>query len=99
MTSKGKVVGKLPPRGNANSTWDEVVHTAQQHPNEAVLADADLAMTMINSVRQYVDRGRKPYVTDEGHILVSCRNSHRPLGGKRRGDMYFTWIPNGSKEA
>lgn len=91
MTSKGKVVGKLPPRGNANSTWDEVVHTAQQHPNEAVLADTGLAMTMINSVRQYVDRGRKPYVTDDGYIEVSCRNSHKVEGGGRAGDMYFVW--------
>jgi hypothetical protein len=89
--SQGKVVGKLPPSGSLNTTWDSSVHLAQQHPNEAVEVATDINVVTINSVRQYVKRA--PYTTPDGHIEVSCRGSVQKDDGKRYGNMYFTWIP------
>lgn len=93
----GKLVGALPPKGNINTDYDESVILAQQHPNEAVEVATNLSVITINSVRQYVERGRQPYVTGDGYIEVSCRDSKAHEDGKRYGTMYFRWIPNNTK--
>jgi hypothetical protein len=89
-------VGQLPPRGSINTEWDGAVATARNHPNEAVEVAQNISVVRINSVRQYVVR--PPYSTPEGHIVVTCRGSKADDEGKRRGNMYFTWVPNDKRK-
>jgi len=90
--TKGKLVGKLPPRASRGEDydWDAAALLAVQHPDEAVLAATHVPESRVKAVRGYK---RKPFVSDTGHIMVAVRNSAVEADGIRYGDVYFLWEP------
>lgn len=88
--TKGKLVGKLPPRASRGEDydWDAAANLAAQHPDEAVLAASHVPESRVKSVRGYT---RRPFVQDTGHIVVAVRNSTVEADGIRYGDVYFQW--------
>lgn len=91
-----KVVGALPPRGNINTEWDGFVPIARENPGQAVRVGTNVPNLRVNAIRQYVRR--PPYLTEEGRIEVSLRNSRVDADNIRRGEMYFTWHPATKKK-
>lgn len=89
---EGKLVSSVPPaRWPAQVyDWDAIAQLAKENPDMAVLAGEHVRMTTIKSVRAY---NRPPFVTSEGRIKVSMRNSVEETDGHRYGDLYMEWIP------
>jgi hypothetical protein len=63
---------------------------AKDNPDSVVLAGEHVRMTTIKSVRAYT---REPFVSTDGRIKVSMRNSIEEADGHRYGDVYMQWIP------
>jgi hypothetical protein len=89
---EGKLVSSVPPKRFAEQVydWDGIAELARNNPDMAVLAGEHVRMTTIKSVRAYT---RSPFVTNEGRIKVSMRNSVEEADGHRYGDVYFEWVP------
>ena len=94
---KGKVLSELPPRGNRVKhlyDWETHVATARKHVGSVVLAETNVPVTHINSLRLY---RLPPFVTTEGYIKVSYRNSKVQPSGVRTADVYLQWQPTGKE--
>jgi plasmid stabilization system protein ParE len=91
--TRGKLVGKLPPRAarGEDYDWDAAAKLAAQHPEEAVLAATHVPESRVKSVRGYT---RVPFHTEAGRIAVAVRNSTVEADGVRYGDVYFIWESN-----
>lgn len=92
---KGKIVSAIPQAGNmrgpvAKIDWDSPAKLARTS-GQPVLAAKHVRNSRIKSLRQST---RSPFVTDEGRIIVTMRNSTvDPVDGERYGDVYMTWEP------
>lgn len=91
--TKGKLVGKLPPRAarGEDYDWDGAALLATEHPEEAVLAATHVPESRVKSVRGYT---RAPFITEHGRIVIAVRNSHVEADGIRYGDVYFLYEAN-----
>jgi hypothetical protein len=93
VKGKGKVLEELPPKGNRVKhlyDWDAHVKTARDNVGRVVLAETSVPVTHINSLRLY---RLPPFVTTEGFIKVSYRNSKVQASGVRTADVYLQWEP------
>lgn len=94
---KGKVLEELPPIGNRVKhlyDWESHAKTARDNVGRVVLAETNVPVTHINSVRQY---RMPPFVTTDGYIKVSYRNSKVQPSGVRTADVYLQWLPTGKE--
>lgn len=93
MSTKGQpVVSEVPPaRRRSDYDWDAMALLAQLNKGKAVRAATNVTETRIKAVRKY---RRPPFYTNEGHIVVSMRNSHLNKHDQRVGDVYFSWESN-----
>jgi hypothetical protein len=94
--TKGKLVGKLPPRAahGEDYDWDAAALLAVQHPDNAVLAAEHVPESRVKSLRAYT---RYPFIQERGRIRVVVRNSTVEADGIRYGDVYFQWQGSGKK--
>lgn len=81
----------LPPvtRYGRPSPWPEWAEKAMETPHVAILVGENLPTSQVNSARQLL---WPESITSQGKIEVNLRNSSI-VDGKRRGDLYFTFIP------
>ena len=95
--TRGKLVGKLPPRASRGEDydWDAAALLAVQHPTEAVLAASHVPESRVKSLRGYT---RHPFIQDNGRIIIAVRNSTVEADGIRYGDVYFQWESRESTE-
>lgn len=89
---KGKVLQELPPVGGRVKhlyDWETHVKTARDNVGSVVLAEEQVPVTHINSLRLY---RQPPFITTDGYIKVSYRNSKVQASGVRTADVYLQWI-------
>lgn len=92
MTEKkvGEIVDAIPARkreSKYNNNWDRFAELARS-TGKPVLAGVNIRNTTVKSLRQYT---RPPFVTNEGRIIISLRNSEIGEDGERYGDIYMSW--------
>jgi hypothetical protein len=90
---KGTIVPKIPDtrRGKSEYDWDSHAEQARQVWPNALLAETHVHTTVVNAVRQYRSR---QFRNEDGHVVVSLRNSKVDTDGERYGEVYMQWVPN-----
>lgn len=89
---EGRVVHEIPPPkrpSKYNINWDKFIEMARM-TGQPVLAGVNIRNSTVKSLRQTT---RPPFVTTEGRVVVTLRNSEVKNDGQRYGDVYFTWQP------
>lgn len=89
---KGKLYDSVPRPNLAKDgiDWDSKALLARENPGQGVLAGKDMPESRARSLRV---RNREPFVTDEGRIVVSVRDSYLTATGRRYGNIWFEWVP------